>query len=230
VHKEIIKESWLFFIENFKTIAILMIPFIIVTSILSDLLVATISFSQEGDLTLNEWLKLYILFLIKTIFYALDVTLFLYFIKHLIHNLPFSKRSLIVSFLPKLPKVIALTFLASTIIFIGLIFLIIPGVLIALRFTYAWLYIMFEDLNPIKALIKSFKETKAEMNIIVQSLLIIIVPFIIFLLFFFVISGLSHFNETLVLFIFSLISSLVFLFIQVVLYRIYAQYGNDYKG
>jgi len=222
---DIIKESWGFFKEHIKAIIYFMLPIIIVTSIMSDLLISLLPMTQTEEASSMEWLTMFAYFLIKANFYALDVALFLHYMKNTINETGFNGLLLIFSFLPKLPGLLLLTSLAASFILLGLIAMILPGLWLALRFSYAWMYFSFEDLNPFVSLYKSFKETKDDASIIIPSFIVIALPFAFFMVFYIIITGM-FLNAFFLSFTISIIASFVFLFLQVVLFRIYSQYGH----
>ena len=224
-HNAIIKESWTFFKDNFSAIVKFMLPIVIVTSIVSDLLIALLPMDEEEDMNANAWLLFYSYFLIKANFYALDVALFLHFMKNYFEDGPLGSKALLLSFVPRLPSLILLTTLAATFIFVGLLLMIFPGLWLALRFSYAWMYQCFEDMNPFSSLFRSFQESKDDTALIIKSSAVIAIPFLFFTIFYIIIMGI-FFRGFLLTFILSIISSLVFLFLQTVLYRIYSQYGH----
>lgn len=204
-----------------------MLPVMLLTSVAGNLLIAQIEFSDAIEPTLGDWIGIYLLFLIKAIFYALDVGLFLFFMKLRIYGERVSNIGVLLAFLPKIPRLLFLTLVAATLIFAGLVMLIIPGVLLALRFSYAWLYFVFEEHGTFNALWRSFKETKAELGIIVKSIIFVLLPLTILLVVLLVLSAILGLNEGFAFLALSLVGSFVLLFLQVVFYRIYAQYGDD---
>ena len=222
---EIIKDSWSFFKEHIKAIVFFMFPIIIVTSIISDLLVTLLPMTESEEGSSMEWLTMYAYFLIKANFYALDVALFLHYMKNTINETGLKSTLLIFTFLPRLPGLLLLTSLAASFIFLGLIAMILPGLWLALRFSYAWMYFSFENRNPFVSLYKSFKETADDTTIIIPSIIAIALPFAFFMVFYIIIAGI-FLNNFFLSFSISILSSLVFLFLQVVLFRIYSQYGH----
>ena len=224
-HNQIIKESWGFFRENLFEIIKFMLPIIIITSIISDLLVTFLPMEAHGKNDEINWWASYAYFLIKTNFYALDVALFLHFMKNYFDDTQLNAKQLLISFAPRFLSLLLLTSLAASFIFLGLILMIIPGLWLALRFSYAWMYFTFEKLNPFVSLYKSFKETGDDLVLIIKSFVVIVLPFTFVVIFYILIVG-SLLNNFLTIFTLSILSSVVFLFLQVVLFRIYSQYGH----
>ena len=80
----------------------------------------------------------------------------------------------------KLPALIGLAIVSAALIMLGLILFIIPGLIIALRLTFA-VYLMFDkDLGPIQAIKESFRLTKGNLvKIIGYACLVIIIVVLI---------------------------------------------------
>jgi len=224
-HNQMIKESWGFFKDNFFAIVKFMLPIIIVTSIIGDILIELLAFNDADNKEI-QWLTMYGYFLIKANFYALDVALFLHFMKNFFDDSGLSSKQMLFTFLPRLPLLFILTTLAATAIFGGIILLIIPGIYIAFRFSFAWMYFTFDNINPISSLIKSFRETKESAEMLLKAMAVVIIPFIFFMVFYIIIAS-SFLHPYISNFILSILSSIVFLFLQVVIYRIYSQYGHE---
>ena len=224
-HNLIVKESWGFFKENFISIVKFMLPIIIVTSLIGDIFTLFLDF-QEGEESSVQWLTMYIFFLIKANLYALDVALFLHFIKNYLDDTGLNSKELLLSFIPRLPSLIILTTIAASFIFLGLILMIFPGIYIAFRLSFAWMHLIFDRTNPIMALFRSFKETQEPAALMAKALAVVLIPFLFFVVFYTLIAS-SIFNPYMLAFTLSMISSIIFLFVQVILFRIYSQYGHE---
>lgn len=221
-----ISDSWAFFREHFKSSLAFMFPIILAITIIGDFLVSFIPLT-DPDRPEDISLTLFgIAFLIKANFFALAVSLYLYFMKNIIFDTELSNKEIIKEGIKNLPPILFLTTVASILIYIASLALIIPGIYIALRFSYAWFYMVFEDLSPLEALKKSVLETKEELQYITISLGIVLIPSTLLIFFLFLLITLM-FDGVLLSLITSLFFVIIFIFVQIILYRIYAECGND---
>ncbi len=216
---DIIKQSFSFFMQHIIEISWKIIPLILVTSYLSNLLIAWLDF---GD----GFLDLYYAIVIKSNFFAIPIVLFVILIQHKVYELPTNFSQLFMRLVYKLPYIIVLTTIATTLMYLAAFMLIFPALILALRFSYAWIYLIFDNYNPIKALWTSFNETKGEWTLLWQNMLVVAIISLISGIVLFIVSAI-FLDDFFISWVMSIFFNMAFLFVQVILYRIYSEFGKD---
>ncbi len=216
---DIIKQSFSFFMQHIIEISWKIIPLILVTSYLSNLLIAWLDF---GD----GFLDLYYAIVIKSNFFAIPIVLFVILIQHKVYELPTNFSQLFMRLVYKLPYIIVLTTIATTLMYLAAFMLIFPALILALRFSYAWIYLIFDNYNPIKALWTSFNETKGEWTLLWQNMLVVTIISLISGIVLFIVSAI-FLDDFFISWVMSIFFNMAFLFVQVILYRIYSEFGKD---
>jgi hypothetical protein len=222
----IFMQSWDFFKKYFKEALKFMLPFILLVTIGGDFIVMILPLTDSVNVTQTNWTMFFLAFMIKANLFALTATLFLHFIKDKVYQTQKSSQTLIQDFVAQALPFFIITNIAAPFIYLAAWFLIIPAFYVALRLSYSWFYLVFEELSPLQAVKKSLKETKGEVKDMAILLGMAVVPGLLILFVLFLVLTLVFDGAALSLSL-SILIAMIFLFTQIILYRIYAEYGND---
>ena len=146
---DILADAYRFYIGNLRQMVALFLPILLIVSALEQALTVT------SDATSVFWVAL-----VNLLFYPLYTGPLLQLLaRRTQHETP-SNAQLLSSALRFWWPLLALTFLVGAMVAFGLMLLIIPGIWIAVRLSFAEIYLVVEGLGPLAALRKSHDTTK----------------------------------------------------------------------
>ena len=143
----ILSDSYFFFLRNFRQIASLCLPFLLVDAFLESL------FARSQDFQSLHWVSFVALYPIYT------AALILYMAKSAEKEHP-QKLDIIVASLKLWWPYYILTVVNLALGVVGLFLFIVPGIWIMARLSFAEFFLVLNGLNPWEAISQSFKATK----------------------------------------------------------------------
>lgn len=226
---EVLLQSIKFFKDNYQEILKVMIPVILITSVTSDLLLSPLNF-DDGSMSDNQsWFFMLLAFIVEANFFALVLGFFIVYLENKTRGLGFTQKQLFAIIIPFLPRMMVLATIATFIIFTGSLFLIVPGIYLAIRLSYSLMLLLLQDFNPIRCISLSFYETKQVLSLIAGSLIGAGIPLLFFSVFMTAFFS-SIIPEWLAGYIMTILISFILLFFQTILYNIYSVNLNESKN
>jgi hypothetical protein len=163
----ILADSYDFFSGNFRQIAGLFLPMLLGVTLLEHVIMATVTTAP-----------LFWAVLAGMLLYPLYTgAMILLLTRRTQHETPGNGQLLRAALTLWWPLVV-LTFIASAVVFSGLLLLIIPGIWVAVRLAFAEIYVVVEGLMPLAAMRKSHDTTKELFWVILLAVACVYAPLI----------------------------------------------------
>ena len=220
--KLILTDAFNFFKFNFKQIATLCLPFLLMASILIHVL------AGRDDGTMATGADFLLSFGINMAFYPIYTgALILLMASQAVGQRPNNAYLINKAFGFYIPFLL-LTIIAKTMLLFGFLAFVIPGFWLAVRFSFAEFILVLKKVDPREAIIQSVKATRNYSLIIFSAFLLLALP--IFILIFATGNILIMLNAGKpAIIVADTIITFFSLFVDIVLFRIYMQATEDSK-
>jgi hypothetical protein len=213
--KPIIIDSLHFFLINLRQIAAFSLPFLLFGSAVNNLVFNAPDFASQGA---TRFLPIILSLALKPIYTA---ALILLMAAQARQERP-ATRDLLSAAMGHYAPLLMLSVITLALIWTGFMALIIPGIWVLVRLSFAEFYLVLDRIDPKTAIIKSFHMTRGHFAIILASLALFALPIFLFSLLLANLLGDTQVAPLPVMLAETTISFAA-LFLDVVLFRIFMQ-------
>ena len=212
--KLIISDSLHFFLSNLRQIAAVSLPFLLLGAAVNNLVFSSPEATQEAA----RFLPVIVNLALKPVYTA---ALILMMARQAYQERP-STPELLRSALGHYAPLLMLSVIEMALVWTGFMALIVPGVWILVRLSFAKFHLILDRVDPKAAIFKSFQMTRGHFGIIVASLAIFALPLFLLSL---MLAQLIGDDQASPLALMMVDTAILFaaLFIEVVMFRIFMQ-------
>jgi hypothetical protein len=212
--KLIISDAFFFFRSHLVQISTLCLPWLLAVAFVDVLITATSDPSQGmGPLYLLAWMFNLLIYPIYT------AALILLMAKRAQLEQP-ENKALVASAIKIWQPFFVVHIIGAGLTAVGLMFLVLPGIYVAVRLSFAEFYLVLEGVKPLEAIQKSFQATQPFFFQILLLLVLFLTP--LWMLNFFIADFLSNQEAgSFVNILVAAITAFLMLFVDVVLFRVY---------
>ncbi len=149
-----LKDSWVFFKNHYRKFSIIILPFVIPIEIFAG---SYSAFFTGDDYAIAEQLPLMVVYFSVDAFYSIAI---IFYVASVISGKALGARQVWSLAVMNWPRYMVMSIVAGAAVLCGLALLIVPGIILSVRFIFSGFFLLLERYSPIAAINRSWDATK----------------------------------------------------------------------